>query len=110
MVLCPPVMLLFFRGAVAAPIAIVLFVAGARNVALLYVMTAMSYFLIYEWLHLCHHTPAEGLAGRLAFLHSLRAHHQAHHDPALMTSGNFNITFPICDWLFGTRLPLRRGA
>jgi hypothetical protein len=104
MVLFPPVMLLFFLGAVAAPIAIVLFVVRARNVALLYVMTAMSYFLIYEWLHLSHHTPSEGLAGRLGFLRRLRAHHQAHHDPARMTSGNFNITFPICDWLFGTRL------
>src|SRR5262249_15112265 len=57
MVLFPPVMLLFFLGAIAAPIAIVLFVVHARNVALLFVMTAMSYFLIYEWLHLCHHTP-----------------------------------------------------
>ena len=105
MVLFPPVMLLFFLGAVAAPIAVVLFVVHARNVALLYVMTAMSYFLIYEWLHLCHHTPAQGIVGRLGFLRRLRAHHQAHHDPARMTSGNFNITFPICDWLFGTCLP-----
>jgi hypothetical protein len=105
MVLFPPVMLLFFLGGVAAPVGAVLFFVATRNVALLYVVTAMSYFLTYEWLHLCHHTPTDGLLGKIGVLRRLRAHHQRHHDPARMTSGNFNITFPICDWLFGTRLP-----
>jgi len=104
MVLFPPVMLLFFLGAVATPVGVVLFLVSTRNVALLYVVTAMSYFLTYEWLHLCHHTPASGVLGKIGFLRRLRAHHQKHHDPTRMTSGNFNITFPICDWLFGTRL------
>jgi hypothetical protein len=104
MVLFPPVMLLFFLGAIAAPTAVVLFLVATRNVALLYVATAMSYFLTYEWLHLCHHTPPDGVLGRIPLLRRLREHHQAHHDPSAMTSGNFNITFPICDWLFGTRL------
>jgi hypothetical protein len=105
MVLFPPVMLLFFLGAIAAPTALVLFLVATRNVALLYVATAMGYFLTYEWLHLCHHTPPDGMLGRIRLLRLLRAHHQAHHDPKAMTTGNFNITFPICDWLFGTRLP-----
>jgi hypothetical protein len=105
MVLFPPVMLLFFLGVVAAPVAALLFVFASRNVALLYVATAMGYFLTYECLHLCHHTPPDGVLGRIGLLRRLRAHHQAHHDPSRMTSGNFNITFPICDWLFRTRLP-----
>jgi hypothetical protein len=79
-----------------------LFWLASRNVAFLYVATAMSYFLTYEWLHFCHHLPARGLVARIGFLRKLRAHHQAHHDPALMNSRNFNITFPICDWLFRT--------
>jgi hypothetical protein len=107
MVLFPPVMLLFFLGVVAAPVAAILFLFATRNVALLYVATAMGYFLTYEWLHLCHHTPPDGVLGSIALLRKLRAHHQAHHDPLRMTAGNFNITFPICDWLFGTNL--RKG-
>jgi len=106
MVLFPPVMLLFFLGAVAAPVAVLLFLVASRNVAFLYVATAMGYFLTYEWLHFCHHLPADGRIGRLPFLGRLRANHQAHHDPARMNSCNFNITFPICDRVFGT---LNRG-
>ena len=102
MVLFPPVMLLFFLGAVAAPIGALLFLAASRNVALLYVATAMGYFLTYEWLHFCHHLPPDGPLGRIGFLRRLRANHQAHHDPARMNACNFNITFPICDRLFGT--------
>jgi Fatty acid hydroxylase len=104
MVLFPPLMLLFFLGAVATPVAALLFLFATRNVAFLYVATAMGYFLAYEWLHLCHHTPRGTVLGRIGVLGRLRAHHQAHHDPLRMTSGNFNITFPICDWLFRTRL------
>jgi hypothetical protein len=102
MVLFPPVMLLFFLGAVAAPVGGLLFLLASRNVAFLYVATAMGYFLTYEWLHFCHHLPPDGPLGRLPFLRRLRANHQAHHDPARMNSCNFNITFPICDRLFGT--------
>ncbi len=32
----------------------------------------------------------------------LRHHHTVHHDPRLMNRYNFNITYPIFDWLFGT--------
>jgi hypothetical protein len=102
MVLFPPVMLVFFLGAVAAPVGALLFWLGSRNVALLYVATAVGYFLTYEWLHFCHHLPAAHPLARLGVLRHLRAHHQIHHDPARMNAHNFNITFPLCDRLFGT--------
>ena len=35
-------------------------------------------------------------------MQTLRRHHTRHHDLALMGRWNFNITFPIADWLFGT--------
>ncbi len=110
MVLFPPVMLLFFLGGVATPIAAALFVVTTRNVALLFVATAVAYFLTYEWLHLCHHARPEDRLGSIGFLRRLRAHHRAHHDPALMSRGNFNITFPLCDAIFGTMLPAARSA
>ena len=92
MVLFPPVLLIFFFGLFALPIGLLLNALAGANVAALFVITAMSYYLLYEWLHLGYHL---GLGG------PLRSLHQTHHDPQRMTS-NFNITFPICDRLFGT--------
>jgi hypothetical protein len=103
MVLFPPVMLLFFLGAIAAPVGGALFLVASRNVAWLYVATAMGYFLTYEWLHFCHHLPEHAWIARRRLLRKLRSHHQRHHDPSAMTACNFNITFPICDTLFATR-------
>jgi sterol desaturase/sphingolipid hydroxylase (fatty acid hydroxylase superfamily) len=40
--------------------------------------------------------------GRLRQLHTL------HHRPELMQTHNFNITYPIGDWLFGTLYRGRR--
>jgi hypothetical protein len=102
MVLFPPAMLFFFLGVLASPIAALLFVVASPNVAWLYVATAMAYFLSYEWLHFAYHLPEQSALGRLPLLRSLRRHHQTHHDMALMGKWNFNITFPICDWVFGT--------
>jgi len=101
MVLFPPVLLIFFFGLFALPISLLLKPILGANVAALFAITAMTYYLLYEWLHLAYHS------GHRAprFIAPLRRHHAAHHDPQAMTSGNFNITFPICDKLFGTCLP-----
>lgn len=103
MILFPPVMLLFFLGGVALPFGMLLYWLASTNVALLFTATAMAYFLTYEWLHLGYHAGPGSWIGRLPFMARLRQHHAAHHDPRLMGTHNFNITFPICDSLFGTR-------
>ncbi|HEX7667096.1 MAG TPA: sterol desaturase family protein [Polyangiaceae bacterium] len=102
MVLFPPVMILFFLGAIAGPIGLGLFLVWGRNVGCLFVATAMGYFLTYEWLHFAYHLPASSFVGKTALVRTLRRHHQTHHDRALMGKHNFNITFPICDAIFGT--------
>jgi hypothetical protein len=102
MVLFPPVMLLFFLGAIGTPIGALLFVLATPNVGWLFVATAMGYFLTYEWLHFCYHLPLEHPVARLPLLARLRKHHRAHHDLRLMGRYNFNITFPLCDRVFGT--------
>jgi hypothetical protein len=106
MVLFPPVMLLFFLGVLATPVGALLFYAASPNVAWLFVATATSYFLSYEWLHTAYHLDERSWVGRLPFMGALRRHHTTHHDQTLMTKYNFNITFPIADALFGT---MRRG-
>ena len=93
MVLFPPLLIVFFFGLFALPIGLALKALLGANVAALFVVTAMAYFLTYEWLHLSYHL---GLGGPLRRLHA------AHHDPRVMSHANFNITFPICDALFGT--------
>ncbi len=101
--LFPPVLLGFFFGAVAAPLALLAWLAFGRNVALLFGATALAYYLTYEWLHLSYHLPDSHWVRRLPFVPALSAHHRTHHDVALMTQKNFNITFPIFDALLGTR-------
>lgn len=102
MVLFPPVMLLFFLGALATPIGALLHVVVAPNVGWLWGATVMSYFLTYEWLHLAYHLPPDGWVGRRGLVRRLRHHHTVHHDQRRMAHANFNITFPVADWLFGT--------
>lgn len=101
-VLFPPVMLIFFLGVVATPIAALLHFVWSANAGWIFALVAISYFLSYEWLHFAYHQPPASVIGRMPFVATLRAHHMAHHDLALMGKWNFNITFPIADWLFGT--------
>jgi hypothetical protein len=102
MVLFPPVMLIFFLGCLALPIGALFGVLISPNVGWLFAATAASYFLTYEWLHFAYHLPPGGRIGRNPLVRRLRRHHAIHHDPRRMSHANFNITFPIADWLFGT--------
>jgi Fatty acid hydroxylase superfamily len=102
MVLFPPLLIVFFFGLFALPVGLLLGWLATPNIARLFVATAIGYFLTYEWLHFAYHQPPDGLIGRLWLVRVLRRHHRVHHDHAHMQKHNFNITFPICDALFGT--------
>ncbi len=101
-ILFPPIMLLVFNGGVALPVGALLYFLISPNVSFLFVLTAILYFLNYELLHLAYHMDPQTWVGRLAFVVRLRRHHIRHHDTSLMSRHNFNITYPICDHLFGT--------
>lgn len=101
-VLFPPILLLFFFGGFALPIGAVLALLTTANVAWLFAATSIAYFLNYEWLHLAYHGPPGSWIFRLPGIAGLRRHHARHHDPALMSHYNFNITYPIADHLMGT--------
>lgn len=101
-VLFPVVMILFFLLAFALPVWMLLAWLATSNVAWLFVISAVAYFLNYELLHLVYHLPERGQLATLPFVARLKRHHQRHHDPRLMSHYNFNITYPLCDWLFGT--------
>ena len=111
-VLFPPLMLLFFNGCFALPVGALLYFLISPNVCFLFVLTAILYFLNYELLHFAYHMDPQTWVGRLPFMDRLRRHHLCHHDRRLMTRYNFNITYPICDYLFGTiyKVPARRPS
>ena len=101
-VLFPPVLIVFYLLGFALPAGLLLAWFAGDNVALLFVATAVAYFLNYEWLHFAYHAPRDAWVSRLPGMAVLRRLHTRHHDPRLMARANFNITYPIGDWLFGT--------
>lgn len=104
-VLFPPQVILFFLGGFGLPMGLLLTFATTANVAWLFVATAIGYFITYEFLHFAYHMEEASWVGRLGIVRRLRQHHTRHHDPTLMGKYNFNITFPIFDWVFGTNAP-----
>ena len=84
------------------PVGLLFALAGSTNVAALWVASIVGYVLMYEWLHLAYHLPAEGPIGRLRVTRWLRRHHQRHHAPQLMQRWNFNVTLPLWDHVRGT--------
>ena len=101
-VLFPPILISFFFTLFAVPVGALLAWLFTANVAYLFVITALGYFLNYEILHLLYHLPDGHPLGRLPLVSTLRRLHHRHHDPELMTKRNFNITYPIGDWVFRT--------
>jgi hypothetical protein len=104
MVLFPPLMIVYYFGLIAAPVGALLWRFASPEVARLFVATAVAYFLTYEWLHFIYHLNPDSWIGRLGVVARLRRHHQDHHDLSHMGKHNYNITFPICDSIFGTTL------
>lgn len=102
-VLFPAVLMVFYFGAFALPLGLLLAWLTTVNVALLFVLVALAYYLNYELLHLAYHLPEGSAVLQMPFIPRLRRLHHRHHDPRLMATRNFNITYPIGDWLFGTR-------
>ncbi|MEO7251406.1 MAG: sterol desaturase family protein [Arenimonas sp.] len=101
-VLFPPVLVIFFFGLFALPLWWLLARIFSTNVAWLFVATGLAYFLNYEILHLAYHLPEQHWLARRAVVLRLRWLHAIHHDSRRMAQCNFNITYPLGDWLFGT--------
>jgi hypothetical protein len=93
---------------VATPIALAAALVRGPGVAGVFYITAVAYFLLYETLHALYHLPPPllrrlHLGGRL--FAAMQAHHRHHHRLDRMTFVNFNVTFPLMDWLLHTKEP-----
>lgn len=72
------------------------------NVAGLFASSMLLGYLSYEIFHACEHLPDRHPVARLPWIRHMRRLHELHHRRDLMQSKNFNIVFPLMDWLRGT--------
>jgi hypothetical protein len=97
----PPYALAAFMAGTAAPAAL-LHWAGVPNAAWLLLTTNTAIYLNYELFHYCCHVKDDSIIRHIPFINTIRRHHIAHHNTAIMMERNFNLTYPIADWFFGT--------
>ena len=110
-----------WRALLFPPFAPVLFVLAAlppslllgwlwsANAGYIAMLTMASYYLMYEGLHTLSHIRESPFLDRLPLVNTVRRMHVLHHNPDFMHTHNFNLTFPICDALFGTS-DLKKGV
>jgi hypothetical protein len=103
----PPYALVTFT-LMSIPGALILGWLISPNVGWLFISTATSMYLIYEFMHFCCHVDDNWFVRNMPFVNTIRRHHTAHHNQSIMMELNMNLTFPIMDWVFGTT-DLRRG-
>lgn len=72
------------------------------NVAALFSGTLLLGYLAYETLHACEHLPEQHPLSKLPWVRHMRRLHELHHARDLMHTFNFNIVFPLWDWIYGT--------
>jgi hypothetical protein len=72
------------------------------NVAGLFAGCMILGYLAYEVFHTCEHLPPGNPITRLPWIRQMRRLHELHHRRELMQERNFNIVFPLMDYLFGT--------
>jgi hypothetical protein len=90
----------------ASPVALLAGWWRGPGAAGIFYLAAVAYFVTYESMHALYHLPDTtlrriGLGGRL--FQRLRSHHRHHHRLDRMSHVNFNVTFPLMDWLLGTK-------
>lgn len=85
----------------AVPPALIIGWAWSTNAGYIAVIVMAAYFLMYEGLHTLSHLE-HPLLDRIPLINTVRRMHVLHHNPDFMHTHNFNLTFPICDALFGT--------
>ena len=91
---------------VVSPVAIAAALWRGAGAAGIFYVSVTAYFVTYETLHALYHLPEATLAkvglGGPVFQRR-RAHHRHHHRLERMSHVNFNVTFPLFDWLMGTK-------
>jgi hypothetical protein len=93
----------------ALPPALLVGYLWTPNAGYIVMLTMAGYYLMYEGLHTLSHIEDSPFLDRLPLVNTVRRMHVLHHNPEFMGTRNFNLTFPICDALFGTS-DLKKGV
>ncbi len=101
-ILFPPWLIVVYLAAFVAPATWATgHLLGANTGWIFGAHTTLGY-LMYEFFHTCHHLPDGHWVTRLPWFSQMRQLHRLHHRRSLMQTHNFNIVFPMMDWLCGT--------
>lgn len=103
----PPYALVTFIG-MSIPAALLLGFLWSANAGWLLMCSTVGMYLNYEFFHWGCHVKQDWIIRHVPLMNTIRRHHIAHHNQAIMMEKNFNLTYPIADWLFGTS-DLQRG-
>ncbi|MCH8332377.1 sterol desaturase family protein [Candidatus Sumerlaeota bacterium] len=79
------------------------YVTGTWSAVAGAVAAMASYYALYEYLHLCMHTPSGRWFEKTSFFQFVQMHHRVHH---VYYKKNLNVVVPIADFLFRTRVAL----
>ena len=101
-VLFPSVAILIFIPLMAGPLAWCMGVWFGSNAGWLTLATASIYFAVYETFHLANHLPKSNWIHRIPGVTEWCRFHRLHHDPRFSKRWNFNVTFPLADWVMKT--------
>jgi len=94
--------------ALAVPGSLLIGLLLGANAGWLSMSTVVSLYMVYELFHLCCRVNDNWFVRTTPFINTIRRHHVAHHEHAIMMDRNMNLTFPIADWLFRSS-DLNRG-
>jgi hypothetical protein len=97
----PPYALVTFI-AISIPPALALGFLWSANAGWLLMCTTVGMYLNYEFFHWGCHVRDDRIIRHVPLMNTIRRHHIAHHNQAIMMERNFNLTYPIADWLFST--------
>lgn len=100
-ILFPAWLVVLYTAGLALPVWWVLQYLNADFAALFAGGLVLGY-LSYEFFHSCEHLPADHILAKLPWIRHMRRLHSLHHRRDLMQTRNFNIVFPLMDWLYGT--------
>jgi hypothetical protein len=73
----------------------------SSNVVFLSVGMSAVYFILYEVFHFISHLRDDAWILKIPYFNYMRNHHRLHHHPGYMSRRNFNLVYPLGDWLFG---------
>ena len=100
-----PMHVVFGVNLIISPLVASLFwINGDHNIGWMVMFCTAMYFSLYEIFHSASHLPKDHLVLKIPGFAYMREHHRLHHAPQYMSQWNFNVVYPLADFLMGTSL------